>query len=82
MIICFCSAQEYRVLFEESGNNPGDKTLEDKFFEYEVITAYRLKYELLNILADEFPRTVLNGLNLVTRRMAVTAVSRDINHSR
>jgi hypothetical protein len=30
--------QEYRVLFEESGNNPGDKTLEDKFFEYEVVT--------------------------------------------
>lgn len=27
---------EYRVLFEESGNNPGEKTLEDKFFEYEV----------------------------------------------
>jgi len=28
--------QEYRILFEESGNNPGDKTLEDKFFEHEV----------------------------------------------
>lgn len=27
---------EYRELFENSGNNPGDKTLEDKFFEYEV----------------------------------------------
>lgn len=27
---------EYRVLFEESGSNPGDKTLEDKFFEHEV----------------------------------------------
>jgi len=27
---------EYRVLFEESGNNPGEKTLEDKFFEHEV----------------------------------------------
>lgn len=27
---------EYRSLFEGSGTNPGDKTLEDKFFEYEV----------------------------------------------
>jgi len=31
-----CILQEYRILFEESGNNPGDKTLEDKFFEHEV----------------------------------------------
>ncbi|XP_013791279.1 V-type proton ATPase subunit d-like [Limulus polyphemus] len=27
---------EYRALFEGSGNNPGEKTLEDKFFEHEV----------------------------------------------
>ncbi|XP_070575749.1 V-type proton ATPase subunit d 1 [Ptychodera flava] len=27
---------EYRLLFEGAGNNPGDKTLEDKFFEHEV----------------------------------------------
>ncbi|KAG1650792.1 V-type proton ATPase subunit d 1 [Nymphon striatum] len=27
---------EYRVLFEGAGNNPGEKTLEDKFFEHEV----------------------------------------------
>eukprot|EP00794_Sanderia_malayensis_P019235 gene19235-21163_t len=27
---------EYKVLFEGTGNNPGDKTLEDKFFEHEV----------------------------------------------
>ncbi|CAM1310319.1 ATP6V0D1 (predicted) [Pycnogonum litorale] len=27
---------EYRVLFESAGNNPGEKTLEDKFFEHEV----------------------------------------------
>jgi len=27
---------EYRMLFDEAGNNPGDKTLEDKFFEREV----------------------------------------------
>lgn len=28
--------QEYKELFDNSGSNPGDKTLEDKFFEYEV----------------------------------------------
>jgi V-type H+-transporting ATPase subunit d len=27
---------EYAPLFEGTGNSPGDKTLEDKFFEYEV----------------------------------------------
>ncbi|XP_035680141.1 V-type proton ATPase subunit d-like [Branchiostoma floridae] len=27
---------EYKPLFEGAGNNPGDKTLEDKFFEHEV----------------------------------------------
>jgi len=27
---------EYRSLFEGAGNNPGEKTLEDKFFEHEV----------------------------------------------
>jgi len=27
---------EYRELFENAGNNPGEKTLEDKFFEHEV----------------------------------------------
>ncbi|KZC03899.1 V-type proton ATPase subunit d [Dufourea novaeangliae] len=27
---------EYSALFEGAGNNPGDKTLEDKFFEHEV----------------------------------------------
>ena len=42
MIVYICvdlfNLQEYRILFEESGNNPGDKTLEDKFFEHEVCT--------------------------------------------
>ena len=28
--------QQYKELFDNSGSNPGDKTLEDKFFEYEV----------------------------------------------
>ena len=27
---------EYKQCFEGAGNNPGEKTLEDKFFEYEV----------------------------------------------
>lgn len=27
---------EYQALFEGAGNNVGDKTLEDKFFEHEV----------------------------------------------
>lgn len=27
---------EYKVLFDGAGNNPGEKTLEDKFFEHEV----------------------------------------------
>ena len=28
--------QDYKLCFEGAGTNPGDKTLEDKFFEYEV----------------------------------------------
>lgn len=28
---------EYRVLFDGAGTNPGEKTLEDKFFEHEVL---------------------------------------------
>ncbi len=28
--------QEYKALFDGAGNNPGEKTLEDKFFEHEV----------------------------------------------
>ncbi len=31
---------EYAALFDGSGNNPGDKTLEDKFFEHEVISFF------------------------------------------
>lgn len=29
-------SKEYRQLFDGAGTNPGDKTLEDKFFEHEV----------------------------------------------
>lgn len=28
--------KEYKLLFEGAGSNPGDKTLEDRFFEHEV----------------------------------------------
>ena len=28
--------QEYALLFDGAGSGPGEKTLEDKFFEYEV----------------------------------------------
>ena len=31
-----CFSQEYKLLFEGAGSNPGDKTLEDRFFEHEV----------------------------------------------
>lgn len=40
---------EYAALFDGSGNNPGDKTLEDKFFEHEVSS--RFHYMLANINA-------------------------------
>lgn len=32
----FFFLQEYKLLFEGAGSNPGDKTLEDRFFEHEV----------------------------------------------
>ena len=37
---CFIPMQEYKQLFEGAGTNPGDKTLEDKFFEHEVCFVY------------------------------------------
>lgn len=37
---------EYSRLFEGAGNNPGDKTLEDKFFEYEVSPAFNKLFEV------------------------------------
>lgn len=33
---CNVFLQEYKLLFEGAGSNPGDKTLEDRFFEHEV----------------------------------------------
>lgn len=35
---------EYRALFEGSGMEPGDKALEDKFFEYEVTISFLLLF--------------------------------------
>lgn len=35
MYIC-PSIQEYQAIFSSAGTNPGDKTLEDKFYEREV----------------------------------------------
>lgn len=36
MIIPTVFLKEYKLLFEGAGSNPGDKTLEDRFFEHEV----------------------------------------------
>lgn len=36
-------SQEYSALFEGAGNNPGEKTLEDRFFEHEVGLNHLLK---------------------------------------
>lgn len=33
---CLVFSQDYKSLFEGAGTNPGEKTLEDKFFEHEV----------------------------------------------
>ncbi len=32
----FCLFKEYANIFSQAGNNPGEKTLEDKFYEREV----------------------------------------------
>jgi hypothetical protein len=39
---------EYKQCFEGAGTNPGEKTLEDKFFEYEVWTSNQNYYWNLN----------------------------------
>lgn len=40
--------QEYKLLFEGAGSNPGDKTLEDRFFEHEVSLKRGEKGDLCN----------------------------------
>lgn len=55
---------EYSKLFEGAGNNPGDKTLEDKFFEHEVKTVFKccvfwvITFFLGEIECDGFLATV------------------------
>lgn len=44
---------EYAALFDGSGNNPGDKTLEDKFFEHEV-SCSTLKLQFNGNLTSEW----------------------------
>lgn len=42
MITCtLVFSQDYKSLFEGAGTNPGEKTLEDKFFEHEVCKEIR-----------------------------------------
>lgn len=36
LLIITTVVKEYKLLFEGAGSNPGDKTLEDRFFEHEV----------------------------------------------
>ena len=43
--------QDYKSLFEGAGTNPGEKTLEDKFFEHEVYINFILLYLNLAQLA-------------------------------
>ena len=40
LIFSFLLLQDYKQCFEGAGTNPGEKTLEDKFFEYEVSSLY------------------------------------------
>lgn len=40
----FMLLQEYKLLFEGAGSNPGDKTLEDRFFEHEVSMSLECHY--------------------------------------
>jgi hypothetical protein len=35
-LFLYLSFQDYKQCFDGAGTNPGEKTLEDKFFEYEV----------------------------------------------
>lgn len=53
-VVSICP-QEYKLLFEGAGSNPGDKTLEDRFFEHEVsqfirYTLYTKLENLINLL--------------------------------
>lgn len=45
---------EYAALFDGSGNNPGDKTLEDKFFEHEVSSLHHIFFNFVLIWSRLF----------------------------
>lgn len=46
LLIVATVVKEYKLLFEGAGSNPGDKTLEDRFFEHEVrcIMGYAVRF--------------------------------------
>ena len=46
---CLGVLQEYKELFDDAGTNPGDKTLEDKFFEHEVYNYLHLILSLTKL---------------------------------
>lgn len=56
------------MLFEGTGNNPGDKTLEDKFFEHEV-SVQRFDCGIVGIRRSKF---LFSGKVTVTGRGRVT----------
>ena len=41
--------QDYKQCFEGAGTNPGEKTLEDKFFEYEVRPNWKYLLSVANL---------------------------------
>lgn len=58
--------QEYKLLFEGAGSNPGDKTLEDRFFEHEVSTGPAQNREELVAKARLDSPTYISHLPLST----------------
>ncbi|XP_068584813.1 V-type proton ATPase subunit d 1-like [Cebidichthys violaceus] len=48
---------EYKLLFEGAGSNPGDKTLEDRFFEHEVTNTLTVQ-TVLQYTTSVFPLTL------------------------
>lgn len=67
--------QEYKLLFEGAGSNPGDKTLEDRFFEHEVSMIMREDRgdnELSEVRGSQKgPQCLLLALSYVTQPASV-----------